>query len=224
MSRIDLRHQFPPPRDQGGLQACTALALADLIGRQLSRGPVPGLFHPSALYLYYHARQRNGMHNANVPVRPSDAFAALNEYGICPDEFWPFRPDQYRTPPPPAAAASAVRLDFGFRPLDRSLDGLRDHLAAGAPFFFCLRLCASNSWAFEAGRLDPSGCVPMPLEAERPLRNHALLAAGFDDRTRTFLVRNSRGPGWGRAGYAMIRYEYLLREGLSYAFFSPDIP
>ena len=60
----------------------------------------------------------------------------------------------------------------------------------------------------DAGKFDFS----MPKDDEQPIHGklHAALIVGFDDRTKTFKVRNSQGEKWGIGGYFTLPYDFVL--------------
>ena len=49
---------------------------------------------------------------------------------------------------------------------------------------------------------------------------HAVLAVGYDDEQRRFIVRNSWGTGWGMQGYFTMPYVYLLDDNLADDFWT----
>jgi C1A family cysteine protease len=89
-------------------------------------------------------------------------------------------------------------------------------LASGYPFVFGFTVYSS----FEGAKVAQSGIVPMPGSAEKPIGGHAVLAVGYDDDTREFLVRNSWGPGWGIKGYFKMPYAYLTAPKLATDFWT----
>ncbi|HXD31758.1 MAG TPA: C1 family peptidase [Pyrinomonadaceae bacterium] len=225
MSKVDLRTQFPPVRSQRGLLSCTALVICDALWSGLQRGgagaETAGQFSPSALFLYYNARKRAGHENHNAAVRPTDALDALKEYGICSEECWPYVIENYRERPPGPAYDNALRFkNVGFETLRQDAGQLRASLDAQVPFFFCLRLFVSNQWDFDYGETRRTGRLKAIGDSERPVRNHALLAVGYDDATASFLARNSFGEEWGDCGYVSVPYDYLLHPQKAYGFSS----
>jgi C1A family cysteine protease len=60
----------------------------------------------------------------------------------------------------------------------------------------------------------------MPQQGETVVGGHAVLAMGYDDAKRVFLVRNSWGPAWGDGGYFYMPYAYLLDDNLSDDFWT----
>lgn len=78
-------------------------------------------------------------------------------------------------------------------------------LVEGYPFVFGFSVYES----FESERVTRTGIVYMPKKGEKMLGGHAVMAVGYDQREKRFLVRNSWGSGWGMGGYFTIPFEYL---------------
>ena len=49
---------------------------------------------------------------------------------------------------------------------------------------------------------------------------HAVLAVGYNQKTKRFLVRNSYGDHWGRKGYFSMPFDYLLDGDLADDFWT----
>jgi C1A family cysteine protease len=60
----------------------------------------------------------------------------------------------------------------------------------------------------------------MPSPNEQLLGGHAVLAVGYDDSQRRFIIRNSWGKDWGMQGYFTIPYAYLLDDNLADDFWT----
>ena len=60
----------------------------------------------------------------------------------------------------------------------------------------------------------------MPASNEKSVGGHAVMAVGYDDATREFLVRNSWGKDWGLKGYFKMPYSYLTTAKLSSDFWT----
>lgn len=66
-------------------------------------------------------------------------------------------------------------------------------IAGGYPFVFGFTVYES----FESEQVAQTGIVPMPAPGETVVGGHCVVAVGYDDSKRTFIIRNSWGTGWG---------------------------
>jgi len=78
-------------------------------------------------------------------------------------------------------------------------------LAEGFPFVFGFTVYES----FESASTASTGIVRMPKKDEKTLGGHAVMAVGYHQKKKYFLVRNSWGEGWGQAGYCLMPFAYL---------------
>jgi C1A family cysteine protease len=60
----------------------------------------------------------------------------------------------------------------------------------------------------------------MPVRRDRVRAGHAVLAVGYDNAQRRFIVRNSWGSKWGMRGYFTMPYDYLINRRLSQDFWT----
>jgi C1A family cysteine protease len=49
----------------------------------------------------------------------------------------------------------------------------------------------------------------MPAPNEKVMGGHAVLAVGYDNGQKTFIIRNSWDTDWGMKGYFTMPYNYL---------------
>jgi C1A family cysteine protease len=100
--------------------------------------------------------------------------------------------------------------------ITRDLDQMKSCLVEGYPFVFGFTVYES----FESAAVAKSGVVNMPKPNEATVGGHAVLAVGYDDKSKRFIVRNSWGTDWGQKGYFTIPYAYLMSEHLSDDFWT----
>jgi C1A family cysteine protease len=60
----------------------------------------------------------------------------------------------------------------------------------------------------------------MPSPGEKVAGGHCVVAVGYDNARRVFMIRNSWGKGWGMKGYCTMPYEYLLNSNLAGDFWT----
>ena len=93
---------------------------------------------------------------------------------------------------------------------------MRACLAEGFPFVFGFTVYES----FESQQVARTGIVSMPQRGERVVGGHAVVAVGYHDTEKRFIVRNSWGTGWGMKGYFTIPYDYLSNPNLAEDFWT----
>jgi len=67
--------------------------------------------------------------------------------------------------------------------------------------------------------LKPGGTFILNIK-EKVVGGHAVMAAGYNDREKRFLIRNSWGSDWGRKGYFTMPFAYLADRNLSDDFWT----
>ena len=203
---VDLRPHCPPVYDQGQLGSCTGNAIAaalefDQIKQGLRR------FTPSRLFIYFNERAIEGSipHDDGAQIR--DGIKSVAKIGVCPESQWPYHPPKFAAHPPAACYASAkLETALHYARVAQELIQMQGCLAAGYPFVFGFTVYDS----FESDAIAKSGMLPMPGVHEKTQGGHAVLAVGYDNRTRMMIVRNSWGPHWGKKGYFMMPYEFIV--------------
>ncbi len=68
--------------------------------------------------------------------------------------------------------------------------------------------------------LQKTGKLDMPKRKERAIGGHAVMAVGYDDAEKRFIVRNSGGPKWGMKGHFTMPYAYAADRNLSDDFWT----
>lgn len=215
-SAVDLRSECPPVYDQGQLGSCTGNAIAGAIEFDL-RKQGSKEFVPSRLFIYYNERVMEGTVNQDAGAQIRDGIKSVAQLGAPPEADWPYDITKFSQPPPAQAYQDAKQdIVSSYAGVAQSLTQMQGCLAAGYPFVFGFTVYES----FESQAVASTGVVPMPASGERVMGGHAVVAVGYDDSKRVFIVRNSWGPGWGAKGYFYMPYEYLLTPDLSDDFWT----
>lgn len=213
--RVDLREKMTPVENQGDTSSCVANAVAGAYEYlvKLHRGED---WDVSRLFIYYNARavgdsvdpeeQDDELDDEGSQI--ADAIEGLRRYGACSEETWPFDEERVKERPDDESYEEASSfLVEQMELVPTHLDAWKHALAEGHPIIFGLSLYDS----FDRQRRP--GLVPQPTRNESSRESHsghAMLAVGYSDRDRVFIVRNSWGDDWGDEGYCYIPYDYLM--------------
>jgi len=201
---VDLRGKCPAVEQQGRLSSCTAQALAGNL-EFLDNMTDSRYTDISRLFIYYNERVIIDTVYSDSGARLRDGIKTLKNDGVCDESLWPYKIAKFDEKPLlkcyQAAKAHRITSYFRLRTLNEMLACLSD----GFPFVFGFTVYDS----FESARVKKTGIIDMPKKTERALGGHAVMAAGYDQRSKRFLIRNSWGARWGMKGYFTMPYKYL---------------
>ena len=98
----------------------------------------------------------------------------------------------------------------------QTLDEMKSCLAEVFPF-----VCSFTVYeSFESDQVAKTGIVNMPKPREQVMGGHAVLAVGYNDAGKRFIVRNFWGKRLGHAGLFTMPYDYLSDRDLSDDFWT----
>jgi C1A family cysteine protease len=221
---VDLRAQCPKEvYDQGQLGSCTANAIAGAIEFDMMKQGLD-VFTPSRLFIYYNERVIEGTVGSDAGAEIRDGIKSVGAQGACHEgdlgegpPAWPYDVSKFANKPPQSCYNEAKKHKaITYSSVTQNLADLKGCLAEGYPFVYGFTVYES----FESQDVAQTGNVPMPAPGEQVIGGHAVLAVGFDDDDRQFIVRNSWGDGWGDGGYFYMPYAYLLDDNLADDFWT----
>jgi C1A family cysteine protease len=207
---VDLRPQCSKVEDQGQLGSCTANALAGALEFLEIKDKV-SFADLSRLFIYYNERGIEHTTGSDSGAMLRDGIKTLAKQGVCSEKKWPYIISKFRTKPTLACYKEGLQHQITSYQRLQTLDETRACLAEGLPFVFGFTVYES----FESDQVAQSGVVQIPQPGERVLGGHAVVAVGYDDAAKRFIVRNSWGTAWGMKGYFTMPYEYLTNRDLS---------
>ena len=202
--KVDMRSKCSPVEDQGQLGSCTANALVGALeflelkdGAQFS--------DLSRLFVYYNERVIEGTVDQDSGAFLRDGIKSLAKQGVCTEPEWPYKISRFTKKPSRACYRTAKKHQILSYHRITTVDEMRNCLAEGFPFVFGFTVYD----AFESAAVAKSGVLNMPGPKEKVLGGHAVMAVGYDNAGRRFVIRNSWGSDWGQKGYFTMPYDYL---------------
>ncbi len=214
-SSVDLRPMCSRVEDQGNLGSCTGNALVGGLEFLERKDNVP-YAELSRLFVYYNERVIEHTTKADAGAMIRDGIKTLGKQGVCSEKKWPYVVSKFSVKPSPACYKEALNHQIKSYQRILTLDEMRTCLADGFPFVFGFTVYES----FESQQVAKSGIVQMPQPSERVVGGHAVLAVGYHDSAKRFIVRNSWGTGWGMKGYFTMPYDYVADRNLSDDFWT----
>ncbi|MEM8551059.1 MAG: DUF4384 domain-containing protein [Pseudomonadota bacterium] len=227
--QIDLSPLMPPPVQQvaGSCVAFSVGYAARGYYRRLREGSVDASL-PSPAHL--HARIRNRKPGVPCKAQGSHPIAGVKallsgavdretvpDARICRDA------EQHPGPLEPRFAVNdgrIIHLKSRHGPATtRHLDIMKQELAAGHPVVFGMEIYFTppsepeERKGYTLALLEDDGIYQGSLAPHgAPGGGHAMVAVGYDERRRAFLVQNSWGPYWAGNGRGWISYDAILAD------------
>lgn len=196
LTKKDLRNQCPRVYDQGQLGSCTANAIGGGFEFELLKQKAKD-FMPSRLFIYYNERVMEHSVGSDNGAMIRDGMKSVNKQGVCPEKEWPYVPSQFAEKPPVSCYTEALRHQvLSYHRVTRTLAQMKGCLADGYSFVFGFTVYDS----FESDAVSRTGKANMPKKGEAVVGGHAVMAVGYDEAAKRFIVRNSWGTGWGLKG------------------------
>jgi C1A family cysteine protease len=203
--------------NQGNLGSCTANAIASAHYFDQMKQSAPKPFQPSRLFIYYNERRMENTVPVDSGAFIRDGFKSISKEGVCPESLWKYNIPQFTAKPPAAAYKDALNHQaIQYMRIQPTLGQLKGCIADGFPFVYGFTVYES----FESPQVANTGIVPLPSNGESVLGGHAVMAAGYDDAKRFFIVQNSWSTAWGDKGYFYMPYSYLTDPDLSADFWT----
>jgi len=212
---VDLRPLCSKVEDQGNLGSCTANALAGAL-EFLERKDKVAFEDFSRLFIYYNERKIEHTVESDSGAMIRDGIKTLAKQGACSEKKWPYVAAKFTVKPSAACYKEALQHQITSYHRIITVDEMRACLVEGYPFVFGFSVYES----FESQKVAKTGVVSMPKPGEQNLGGHAVLAVGYDDSKKRFIVRNSWGNKWGIKGYFTMPYRYLADRNLSDDFWT----
>lgn len=203
-NKINLSNRCSKIEDQGRLGSCTAQALAGNL--EFLDNKIDFTYADvSRLFIYFNERVLMNTMEYDSGASLRIGIKTLKNDGACAETLWPYVIERFsRTPPKKCYAEAREHRIVSYH----RISGLREMLiclAEGFPFVFGFTVYES----FESQPVARTGVVNMPKKGEKAVGGHAVMAVGYNQSAKRFIVRNSWGQKWGKKGYFTMPFEYL---------------
>ncbi len=201
---VDLRAGCSLVENQGRLGSCTANALAGNL-EFLDKKADEVYEDVSRLFIYFNERALQGNTDADSGASLRNGIKTLAKAGACAEAIWPYDIAKFADKPSARCYTEAKKHKIVSYHRIMNLDEMLACLSEGFPFVFGFAVYES----LQTPQVAKTGKVSMPKKTERMLGGHAVMAVGYNQKDKRFLVRNSWGEGWGMGGYFTMPFAYL---------------
>jgi len=205
-SSFNLRPNCAKIENQGDLGSCTAnssTSAMEYIYNVLKRPMVDF----SRLFLYYISRvwveSVPATEDSGCMIR--DVMKALAKYGVCPEEFWPYKTSDFSKAPSTRAKIEANKHQITRYYRLPNLKNIKICISEGYPVVGGFMVPES----IDSAKTVKTGVVAYPGPTEPFVGGHAVLFVGYDDKTKLIAFQNSWGDKWGDKGFGYLPYEYV---------------
>eukprot|EP00405_Crypthecodinium_cohnii_P018445 CAMPEP_0206477622 /NCGR_PEP_ID=MMETSP0324_2-20121206/35513_1 /ASSEMBLY_ACC=CAM_ASM_000836 /TAXON_ID=2866 /ORGANISM="Crypthecodinium cohnii, Strain Seligo" /LENGTH=292 /DNA_ID=CAMNT_0053953663 /DNA_START=84 /DNA_END=962 /DNA_ORIENTATION=- len=205
--------------DQGDLGSCTANAICGAFHfDQVQEGLVE--FVPSRLFVYYNERRMEippGEQDYDSGAYLRDGIKTVCQIGVCDEKTWPYNTDEFTKKPTSASYTEATKNKaLEYASVAQDLEQMKLCIASGIPFVFGFTVYSS----FFSRETALNGTMKMPTSSDTVAGGHAIMAVGYDDSKKVFIIRNSWGSSWGDKGYFYMPYDYIAQPALASDFWA----
>jgi C1A family cysteine protease len=208
--------------DQGERNTCSVFAITGLLEFEYAHHSGQQVIPLSVEYLNWASNQITG--KADDGSYFSDAVSALNQYGICMNELFPYYILNYSNKVEPLASAikdAQKRTDASLLWIkdwdpntgmtDEQIGQVKDQIMKEHPVAIGFRWPKKD----EQYRKMMDGVMIVP-PAEGVFDGHSVIMVGFKDDPAIagggyFIFKNSHGKDYGQGGYGKMPYEYLQK-------------
>lgn len=202
---FDYTRQMSPVRDQGSDGTCVAFASVVGIKEYQDSKEYRKLIKLSPRFVYSLCKKFDGAPEEEGTY-PRVAMKVLLNYGVCPENYWPYRPQQ-KDRPKKNAEKDAKRYRIKAYARLKAVLEMKRSLLVNGPFLAGVKVF--ESWL--AKKVQKTGLIPIPKRNEQLIGGHAVCIVGFNDSRQLFKFKNSWSAKWADKGYGYLPYEYIKR-------------
>lgn len=204
---VDLRPLTSPVEDQIDLGSCTGSALTSAYELLVKLKQSEKFVELSRLFVYYNARLIENTVDVDSGAYMRDGIKALRKYGVCREELWPYKTEEFATQPTQECYGDATSRSIkNYRRL-ATVNDILDALNNNQPVVFGMAVYDSF---MDIDVYNPT--IQMPNFDEQSIGGHAMLMVGYNLSKKLFLAQNSFGTSWGDGGFCWMPFNYVRQE------------
>ena len=170
----------------------------------------------SRLFIYYNERALEGTVKEDAGAMIAYGVKTLAKQGVCAGRLWRNKIAKFAVKPRAVCYQQALTHQVQSYHRIITLQDMLTCLAEGYPFVFGFTVYES----FESKEVAKTGQLDLPKHGERTLGGHAVMAVGYDDPSKRFVVRTYCGKARGLQGYFTMPYAYLEDRNLADDFWT----
>jgi len=203
-NKVDLRVWCSPIEEQLHLGSCVGQSIIGAFELMLNKNYPDKYMDLSRLFVYYNARVIEGDPSIDSGVYVRDGIKAVNKWGVCSEDYWPYLTDKFSTIPDTKSYLDAkTRLIKNYHRI-KSIKDIISTVSAGYPVVTGIEVFGD----FDNTGINSDPIISMPIETDNSLGGHAVTIVGYDNDKEYFICRNSYGEQWGDQGYFYMPYSY----------------
>jgi C1A family cysteine protease len=234
-SFVDLRSKWGTVYNQGSLGSCCSNSLSGVLRHCMKKEGKPTIT-PSRLFIYYNARMDAGLPlNQDTGLSIEEGYRSVSQQSACSEVVYPYNIAVFANKPTQAAYQDALNHtkspQFQYMSIASNLTQIQQCLNAGFPLSFGTSVYES----FMSQQVAQSGIVPVPnTKTEQICGGHAMSIVGYinadvpltqlgfsGSSIGYFIVANSWSSSWGKNGFCLFPYTYMLNQQSTSDFYSP---
>jgi C1A family cysteine protease len=165
----------------------------------------------SRLFQYYNERVIENNIKEDNGATVADSIKAVQNYGMCIENDWPYIISKFAIKPPVSCYTSALKhRAIKIYNIPQNLIAMQTILSQNIPIILGITVYKS----FESTQVANTGIVPMPPSGRNDyiLGGHCIVIVGYNKLY--WICRNSWGTKWGINGYFYLPLTYLTNKNL----------
>lgn len=206
--RVDLRLWASPVEEQLHLGSCVGQAVVGAYELILNKTDKIKFTDLSRLFVYYNARLLDNSIDDDVGAYVRDGIKAVEKYGVCSEQSWPYLINKFAEPPSINCYEDAKQRTIKKYYRLLNIKDIIDALNADYPVVTSMNVYDS----FQDLDNSNNSILPLPKLNEELIGGHAVAFVGYDLPKKLFLARNSFGTDWGEEGYFWVPFDYAERD------------